>query len=224
MSELMPELHEAMQKCVAYFEGIERENRYEVLNAALACLSSDEIRDSFAADFSTLSRLWQTISPDPVLRQHQSDYEWLTVLRKFAFLKNHTLCPVPWMQQTVRENGMVGVCCGASDEAVLRDDGKPFRIVDDSSVGDVVNSRYMRDIKKTMMAGEWPDVCRGCEISEKTGFSYRTLKQLLFDEDEFLNLVELTAEDGTSPPVVAGMHYIPWKQMQPQVPHVWSVG
>lgn len=122
--------------------------------------------------------------------------------------KEGTLCPVPWMQQTVRENGMVSLCCGVRDDAVLNDDGEPFRILDDSSAGDVVNSRFVREIKKTMMAGEWPEVCKGCQIEEETGYSYRTMKQLLFDPDEFQRLVSRTHEDGSSPAVVSGMHYI----------------
>ena len=51
---------------------------YEGLIAAQDCLPNNDTRDRFAADFSYLSRLWEAISPDPVLSQYETDYRWLT--------------------------------------------------------------------------------------------------------------------------------------------------
>ncbi|MHC4089796.1 MAG: type I restriction endonuclease subunit R [Planctomycetota bacterium] len=79
ISELIAKLPEAMQKCFAYFAGVDRSvTGYEGLIAAQECLPNNEIRDHFAADYSYLSRLWEAISPDPVLSQHETDYRWLT--------------------------------------------------------------------------------------------------------------------------------------------------
>ncbi len=50
---------------------------YEGLIAAQECLPNNETRDRFAADFSYLSRLWEAISPDPILSQYETDYRWL---------------------------------------------------------------------------------------------------------------------------------------------------
>jgi type I restriction enzyme R subunit len=47
------------------------------LIAAQDCLRNNETRDRFAQAFSYLSRLWEAISPDPVLRQYETDYRWL---------------------------------------------------------------------------------------------------------------------------------------------------
>jgi type I restriction enzyme R subunit len=49
---------------------------YEGLIAAQNCLPNNETRDRFAADYSYLSRLWEAISPDPVLGQYEDDYRW----------------------------------------------------------------------------------------------------------------------------------------------------
>ena len=46
--------------------------------AAQACLPNNDTRDHFAADYSYLARLWEAISPDPVLSAHETDYRWLT--------------------------------------------------------------------------------------------------------------------------------------------------
>ena len=51
---------------------------YEGLIAAQECLPNNEVRDTFAADYSLLSKLWEAISPDPVLGQYEKDYRWLS--------------------------------------------------------------------------------------------------------------------------------------------------
>lgn len=79
ISELTGKLPEAVQKCLAYFPGVDRTVAgYEGLIAAQECLPNNETRDRFAGDFSYLSRLWEAISPDPVLNQYETDYRWLT--------------------------------------------------------------------------------------------------------------------------------------------------
>ncbi len=79
INELMRRLPEAVQKCLAYFAGVDRTvTGYEGLMAAQACLPNNDVRDQFAADYSYLARLWEAISPDPVLTTHETDYRWLT--------------------------------------------------------------------------------------------------------------------------------------------------
>lgn len=79
IAELKAKLPEAMQKCLAYFADVDRTlTGYEGLIAAQECLPNNETRDAFAADYSYLSRLWEAISPDPVLGDYETDYRWLT--------------------------------------------------------------------------------------------------------------------------------------------------
>ena len=76
--ELKNKLPEAIQKCLQYFPGVDRTlTGYEGLMAAQECLPNNDVRDRFAADCSYLARLWEAISPDPVLNQHETDYRWL---------------------------------------------------------------------------------------------------------------------------------------------------
>lgn len=76
---LKAKLPEAMQKCLAYFPGVDRSvSGYEGLIAAQECLPNNEVRDAFAADYSYLSKLWEAISPDPILSEHETDYRWLS--------------------------------------------------------------------------------------------------------------------------------------------------
>jgi len=69
----------AMQKCLAYFAGVNKSlSGFEGLLAAQDCLPNNEVRDSFAADYSELSSLWESISPDPLLIEYENDYRWLS--------------------------------------------------------------------------------------------------------------------------------------------------
>jgi type I restriction enzyme R subunit len=69
----------AMQKCLAYFPGVDKTlSGYEGLIAAQQCLPNNDVRDAFAADYSVLSQLWEAISPDPILVPLETDYRWLS--------------------------------------------------------------------------------------------------------------------------------------------------
>jgi len=79
INELVSKLPEAVQRCLAFFPGVDRTlTGYEGLIAAQECLPNNEVRDAFAGDYSYLSRLWEAISPDPILSQYETDYRWLT--------------------------------------------------------------------------------------------------------------------------------------------------
>lgn len=78
IAELVAMLPGLLQKCLAYFAGVDRGLLgYEGLIAAQECLPTNETRDAFASDFSVLSRVWEALSPDPVLTQFEKDYRWL---------------------------------------------------------------------------------------------------------------------------------------------------
>lgn len=79
IAALKGQLAETIQKCLAFFPGVDRTQAgYEGLMAAQECLPNNDVRDAYAAQFNLLGRLWEAISPDPVLVQHQADYKWLS--------------------------------------------------------------------------------------------------------------------------------------------------
>jgi type I restriction enzyme R subunit len=79
LQELRDRLSEAMQKCLVHFSNSDRNiTGFEGLQAAQDCINTNEKRDAFAEDFSILSKLWEALSPDPVLNQYQKDYKWLS--------------------------------------------------------------------------------------------------------------------------------------------------
>ncbi|MCW2313408.1 type I restriction endonuclease subunit R [Rhodoferax antarcticus] len=79
IQELKDKLPEAMQKCLAFFTGVDRaQTGYEGLIAAQQCLPNNTVRDNFAAEYSVLSKIWEALSPDAVLSPYEKDYKWLS--------------------------------------------------------------------------------------------------------------------------------------------------
>lgn len=79
IQELKDKLPEAMQKCLAFFTGVDRSQAgYEGLIAAQQCLPNNTVRDNFAAEYSVLSKIWEALSPDSVLSPYEKDYKWLS--------------------------------------------------------------------------------------------------------------------------------------------------
>jgi type I restriction enzyme R subunit len=78
LAELKDELGPSMDKCLAWFPGVDRSVAgWEGLLAAQQCLPDNEKRDAFALDFSQLAVIWEALSPDPILTPYEKDYRWL---------------------------------------------------------------------------------------------------------------------------------------------------
>jgi type I restriction enzyme R subunit len=79
IDELRKALPLQVQKCLAFFPGVDRSvSTFEGLMAAQQCLPNNDLRDRFAAEYSVLSTIWEALSPDPVLGPYETDFRWLT--------------------------------------------------------------------------------------------------------------------------------------------------
>jgi len=79
IDELRKALPVRVQKCLAFFPGVDRtKGGYEGLMEAQQCLPDNEVRDRFAAEYSVLGTIWEALSPDPVLGPYERDFRWLT--------------------------------------------------------------------------------------------------------------------------------------------------
>lgn len=79
LQELRDKLPDAVEKCLTYFKGVDREAKgFEGLQSAQDCIKPNEIKDKFAKDFNFLSNLWEALSPDVILNSYQKDYIWLS--------------------------------------------------------------------------------------------------------------------------------------------------
>ncbi|MFB7375893.1 type I restriction endonuclease subunit R [Kitasatospora purpeofusca] len=76
---LRGQLGPAIEAALAFFPGVDRAvGGYEGLIQAQTAIDSDESRDAFGAAYSVVAQLWETLSPDPILSQYESDFRWLT--------------------------------------------------------------------------------------------------------------------------------------------------
>lgn len=79
LQELKDQLPDWMEKCLLHFIGIDRSvSGFEGLQNAQDCINTNEKRDAFAKDFSSLTKLWEALSPDPILNEFENDYKWLS--------------------------------------------------------------------------------------------------------------------------------------------------
>lgn len=79
IAELKAQLKPAVDAGLAFFPGVDRTvGGYEGLIQAQAAIADDAQKDAFGLAYSVVSQLWEAISPDPMLTQHEADYRWLS--------------------------------------------------------------------------------------------------------------------------------------------------
>jgi type I site-specific restriction-modification system R (restriction) subunit len=77
--KITAQLPDAMKICLAFFEGVDRSlDEQSTHVAAINALGSVANCDLFGKHFRYLAKVWEVVSPDPVLAQYEDDYIWLT--------------------------------------------------------------------------------------------------------------------------------------------------
>jgi hypothetical protein len=116
-------------------------------------------------------------------------------------------CPLAWGSTAIRNNGDYRICCHANvseSNGLLREENGELLNVARHSPEVVRNNSQLKEVRKNFLSGNWPVVCGRCKTEEESGLkSGRThaiarLKASGFEE-EFVNRVKLTAQDGTIP-------------------------
>ncbi len=110
-----------------------------------------------------------------------------------------TICPLAWNHSFVNQDGSYQLCCTSEEfDNHLRDiNGNILKIEDGKSPIEVLNSETLKSIRLQMLDGKWPDACRRCLISEKSGgVSRREIEFKAYNDkiDSFLNS---TNDDGS---------------------------
>jgi hypothetical protein len=117
---------------------------------------------------------------------------------------SNTLCPVPWMSQSLRANGDIRVCCQAQHGptgGLLRDEnGKEYN-ARTADLKKVRNSELSKEIRKYMMEGKWHPECVRCQTEMESGMNARIdyENKIWIERGEFNweDLLSKTAADGT---------------------------
>lgn len=73
------QIPELMAKCLEFFPGIDRtDDSWQTLAAAQQCIPTQDEQDKFGRAFKSLNRVWNIVSPDPILSEYKLDYRWLS--------------------------------------------------------------------------------------------------------------------------------------------------
>ncbi len=106
-----------------------------------------------------------------------------------------TFCPIPWMFQAVRNNGDIRICCQTNispNKGVV----KGFN-ASNCDLTEARNAPLMKDTRKSMMQGEWPDECIRCRREEESGLESRRMYENEDRDFSYENALEVTDDDGT---------------------------
>jgi sulfatase maturation enzyme AslB (radical SAM superfamily) len=91
-------------------------------------------------------------------------------------MTNKSWCPLPWMSVSVRNNGDVRLCCNANvsenQGLILNEDGIPYNLGKDN-IDDFRNSPQMKEIRLTMLRGEYHTSCTRCKREDEAGIESR---------------------------------------------------
>ena len=90
----------------------------------------------------------------------------------FNEASSHSFCVLPWLHRFVNLGGEVQLCCTAEefDHSYIRQDSNQvINITDGLSDAQIGDTRHMRDIRLSMLRGDWPAACERCRLTEETG-------------------------------------------------------
>lgn len=127
---------------------------------------------------------------------------------------SYSFCALPWIHMATRPNGDARLCCVANASGahtgdhgvglVRKENGEAANFGKDTPLS-AFNNEYMRDVRKTMLAGNIPASCTKCFEEESNGVVSKRLWEMYeWNRDglDFAQLIEDTTEDGVVPPVI----------------------
>jgi hypothetical protein len=90
---------------------------------------------------------------------------------------NHkTLCPIPWISQSLRANGDIRVCCqaqhGPTGGTLKDNDGKVYN-ARTANLKETRNSSLSKEIRKHMIEEKWHPECIRCQTENQAGMKSR---------------------------------------------------
>lgn len=113
-----------------------------------------------------------------------------------------SFCVIPWIQLSTKSNGSFRLCCIASQEpgeGVLRNDQGAALNTLNSSPKEAWNSELAKRVRKEMLDGKKPELCKTCWKKESLGgSSKRIASNKIFSSSMNLKLAtDTTSEDGS---------------------------
>ena len=127
-------------------------------------------------------------------------------------------CILPFIHLSTRTDGRMQICCTANSSSTReeqyigcnrKDDGTFVELHKDRPE-DNWNTTYMRSLRRAMLEGQKPEVCRKCYEEEEVGYrSKRMWENDLWEKElDYNTIIDTVNSDGSMP---YGIHYIDMK-------------
>ncbi len=90
---------------------------------------------------------------------------------------NCTFCPLPWNSINMRNNGDLRICCNTNSYSpkrgiMTKEDGTPYNAGKDDW-NEARNAEILKEVRVSMMKGEWHPECERCRQEEVNGIRSR---------------------------------------------------
>ena len=109
-----------------------------------------------------------------------------------------SFCVLPWVHSFVNSNGNYQVCCTSEEfhKGIPDENGKFFNIKNQPNPEKVMNSEFMKNLRTSMLKGNFNQLCSRCILDEHNGgMSRRQIENK--EHANILNeLIANTAQDG----------------------------
>jgi MoaA/NifB/PqqE/SkfB family radical SAM enzyme len=119
----------------------------------------------------------EKFSQDPVPFQFQITNLLPTHSIDDRFFLPDTVCAIPWTNLEIRTDGGFTPCCMSSDDPILGN-------IKNMTLKQAFHGEEMQKLRSSLLAGERPDICRGCwKVEEKnlTSIRMHNIKRLKKD-------------------------------------------
>ena len=112
-------------------------------------------------------------------------------------------CPLPWTHVGIKNNGTLRMCShsqsGNNKNTVLQKDNIFLSADSLNDINTVLNCDTLKQVRKEILSGEWPEQCKRCKVDHSTGSNSRneweTKKHLdVFTIEDAINGTDI---DGT---------------------------
>ena len=128
-----------------------------------------------------------------------------------------TFCPLPWNSINLRNNGDLRICCNTNSYSPQRgimrkEDGTPYNAGRDDW-NEARNAELLKEVRVSMMKGEWHPECERCRQEENNGIRSRREYEnedwgKWFGDISLKNMLPITQEDGTIDPQKQDVEFI----------------
>jgi MoaA/NifB/PqqE/SkfB family radical SAM enzyme len=142
---------------------------------------------------------WNTLKKEVTKLSRERNLDFLNMVEPYKKLwnielDNSTMCAYPWVHMATDIKGKMIICCNTYEEGyILKEDGSPWELKDNSDPLTYFNSEHFKQIRLEMLRGKKPKICQRCYDIEKSGGS--SIRMATHNENNLQELIDNTDAD-----------------------------